>query len=141
LHTTAVSGLGIRRLSTLYTAVSLPASTPASQYVTLWTYTIPANTLTRNGDALRFLAFGRFPASAPNRRVQFKFGTTVLSTLQLTNPPVGVGWAWRSTLVRSNQTDTSYQFDNPGNNWLSAGSGNSVDTLGDYSQPFPITVQ
>jgi hypothetical protein len=69
----------------------------------LITYTVPANTLSTNGDRVEFKMAGTFAANANNKRVRIKFGaTTLLDTAALAFN--GVDWSAEGSIVRTGAT-------------------------------------
>jgi len=69
----------------------------------LITYTVPANTLSTNGDHIEFKVSGTFAANANTKRIRVKFGaTTLLDTTALAFN--GVDWSAEGTIVRTGAT-------------------------------------
>jgi len=69
----------------------------------LITYTIPANTLSTNGDRIQFQMAGTFAANANTKRVRIKFGaTTLLDTTALIFN--GADWSAEGVVVRTGAT-------------------------------------
>lgn len=93
--TAAVSGV----LSVNTTQAGTGADTNETD---LWTYTLPANTLTRNGDAVRITAWGSLGADANTKTGRLYFGSTVISTLSTTNN-AGI-WRFDAVIVRTSAT-------------------------------------
>jgi hypothetical protein len=69
---------------------------------TLATYTIPANQLVTDGDAIHVQAFGTFENNVNLKRLRMRFGsTTIFDTGGVYAPGgTGIGWQLRGTIVR-----------------------------------------
>lgn len=66
-------------------------------------YTVPANTMSVNGDHIEFKVSGTFAANANTKRIRVKFGaTTLLDTTALAFN--GVDWSAEGTIVRTGAT-------------------------------------
>lgn len=66
----------------------------------LWTYSLPANTLSANGKAVRITAFGTTAANANNKTIKLYFGSTVVATSG-TSGYNGIAWTLTVPVIRT----------------------------------------
>lgn len=90
-------------LCSLLTSSGVQAGNTAATETTLFTYTVPANTLASDGDCLEFMVSGSMSSAADtNKRVLAQFGaTTILDTTSLTLGGFGFDWTMRGTIIRT----------------------------------------
>lgn len=69
----------------------------------LITYSVPANILSTNGDAIQFVVAGNFDTSLVNKRVRIYFGATAIFDTGTLTTPAG-DWAAYGTIVRTGAT-------------------------------------
>jgi hypothetical protein len=69
----AIDGVANRTLHVSTTQAATGANTDATD---LWTYSLPANTLSADGKGLRVTVFGTFAANGNTKIVKVKFGAT-----------------------------------------------------------------
>jgi hypothetical protein len=76
------------------------AATGANTTATdLYSYTMQANTLGTNGEAVRIIASGTTAANANNKRIDIKFGGTIVSGNDFTTS--GDAWHLEATVYRT----------------------------------------
>jgi hypothetical protein len=74
-------GMAISPSGLLFSSSTVVGTTAVTTEETLWTETLPINTLTTAGKVLRIRAGGRFGATANTKTVRLYFGTTVVVTI------------------------------------------------------------
>lgn len=67
----------------------------------LWSYTLPANTLNANGQALRIRVFGLTAANGNTKTVKLYFGALAYTVNAATSAPNGVQWFSEAVIIRT----------------------------------------
>jgi hypothetical protein len=75
---TAIQGVAARVLSVSTTQAGTGANTDETD---LWTYSLPANTLSANGKGVRIRIFGTYAGNGNTKTVRSKFGATSLTAV------------------------------------------------------------
>jgi hypothetical protein len=92
-------------------------------------YTLPANTLSSDGQRLELHYAGSSAANTTSKTIQFYFGGT--SYIVITNSNASsLNWFLRITIIRYSSTYFRLSFDG---NWNVAGSGNVIGTGINYA--------
>ena len=95
----------------------------------LWTWNLPANTLSANGRVLRIRAFGTYNTNGNTKTPRLYFGTTVVSTFATVQN--GGGWQAEATVIRTAAGAQLAHGVYNGNGYLtSLGSTPAADTTG-----------
>jgi len=82
------------------TITNSPADTNEND---LFSYTLPANTLSRNGDAVEVIVWGTTAANANNKTLKLYFGATNVANSP-TSGYSGIFWYLRATVIRVDAT-------------------------------------
>lgn len=89
---------------------SADATTAGTSTENLYTYTLPAGSLATNGDKILVEYSGIYTANANQKRLQPKFGSTVLITGDTTNASA-TDWFIRYYLIRVSNTVVRYNIE------------------------------
>jgi hypothetical protein len=93
-----------RQVQTLYADGTQTGNTAATE-TTLFTYTIPASTLTTTGDSVDFTSAGTIAATAAtDKRIKVKFGATTLIDTGTMAITAGADWRAEGRIVRTGAT-------------------------------------
>jgi hypothetical protein len=104
----AEAGLG-GRLTTSTTSTQTGANTTETD---LWSYPLPAGTLSADGQGLEIEAAGTFGANANNKTIRLYFGATQLSSDTTdTSNGNGIAWRIRATVDRTGVTAQLSYYD------------------------------
>lgn len=99
----AGSGGATAGISSVLTVSTTTAQTTAViTEETLWTYSLPANTLSADGHGVRITAWGSFAANANVKTVRVKFGATTLQpSSDIATAPSGRAWRFVGEVART----------------------------------------
>lgn len=125
------SGTGTAAVSGVITSSITPAQTGANtNETTLWTYTLPGNSLTTNGQAVRLTVCGLNAANGNAKTLTVYFGAT---TILIANANTTSAAAWCSSFVilRTSATGQFFQrvYSTYGGTVASASLATAVETL------------
>jgi hypothetical protein len=76
-----VTGLSIPACRAIHVSTTSLGTGADTNETTLWSYTLPANALRRNGNYVTVLAFGSIAANANVKTFRLKFGGTIVTTV------------------------------------------------------------
>lgn len=98
----AGGGTAIYIPSGVLTVSTTQAGTPASTEETdLWTYTLPANTLSQNHAGLRITVWGGTATNGNTKTIRQYFGASVLTVNASTAAPNNNTWRAQYTVIRT----------------------------------------
>ena len=89
------------RIDTKITSTGTDADTAEK---TLWTFTLPANTLSADGITIIVEAGGAFAANANTKTLKLAFGAFAITLNNVTTAPNGVNWVSRHVFKRITAT-------------------------------------
>ena len=96
------TGTAIGKVSSVLTVSTTQAGTPASTAeTTLWTYSLPANTLSANAKGVRVTVFGSFAANTNTKTLRLKFGATTVFSESGAGAFNGNGFVASGVVVRT----------------------------------------
>lgn len=87
--------------SVLHVNTTLAGTAADTNETDLWSYTLPANTLSANGKALRITASGSCAANGNTKTVRFYFGASSITVNNATAAPNGVDWFAEVLVIRT----------------------------------------
>jgi hypothetical protein len=88
--------------SGVLTVSSTSAATIAdTNETTLWTYDLPANTLSADGRIVRVTVWGTVAANADTKTIKLYFGSSSFTLNDSTTAPNGVGWTSTALYTRT----------------------------------------
>lgn len=88
---------------------ALTQTTAVTTEETLWTYSLPANVLAVDGQALRITLRGTVAANGNAKTIRIKFGASSVTLNPVTTTPNGVVWRAEAVIVRISGT-SQYLF-------------------------------
>jgi len=89
---------------TLTAKLTSIGTTATTNEITLQTYTLPANTLGKNGQCLEIVAWGSFAGNANVKTLRVYFGNNVVVSNDVTTSPNGLAWYFHAWVGRRSAT-------------------------------------